>query len=561
MMESQEYLEIFNYLSKNKYPESIKSKDSRSNFRKKCRPFQNIKEELLYYHKKYGHLKVVKGQEEKLKVIKECHQQLDGRHYGINRTLKKISTRYYWKTIAKDVHCYIKRDCQSCIKQALQHAHIHKHAFAVNGRPTGKIMDKAIQQIGLEDIGNILEPCTQLHEQPNKSLTIIENGNSKQTRLQVSTQPTQPNSQMSPTAVTSKQNHVMLHCGLDLVGPLSETHKGHKYVVILTDSATKWVEVMSTNEATTEHVGNFLCDIMCRHGLMEEIIIDQGPEFCNRLNDKVCSIMGTSLRVSSLYPLQNGYIDKYWYNDLLCNIVAKFATENQYQWDVYLNRLVFAYRTFFQKSLNGSPIQLLYNKQPQLPPYLKLPTTNNSSNDEQDALYIYATNFLKSLSVTGFPVASMITHKNEQDCQTTTSSITTPTSTATMITSGQANTQPSSLLIPSHAATTHIQSNTLIIAAQQSSTLQTGGTTLLTQPTNPSSSSNSVLQPTPPLSTSIPQLNAHLVNSSGSHLIPVPTTLQHSTSPSEGAPLQLVPITIQADGKQYTTDSFYVACP
>lgn len=85
-MEEQEFDEILTYLSKNKYPESIKSKDSRSNWRKKCRPFTYCKDELYYNHKKYGVLQVVKGIKEKRKIIECSHLQSDGRHHGINRT-------------------------------------------------------------------------------------------------------------------------------------------------------------------------------------------------------------------------------------------------------------------------------------------------------------------------------------------------------------------------------------------------------------------------------------------------------------------------------------------
>lgn len=100
-MDEQEFEEILTYLSKNKYPESIKSKDSRSNWRKKCRPFLCCKDGLYYNHKKYGALLAVKGVKDKNRVIEKCHIQADGKHHGINRTWVCLFYKYSNITVVK----------------------------------------------------------------------------------------------------------------------------------------------------------------------------------------------------------------------------------------------------------------------------------------------------------------------------------------------------------------------------------------------------------------------------------------------------------------------------
>ena len=85
-MEDQEFEEILTYLSRNKYPEAINTKDLRSNWRKKCRPFSHYKNKLYYNHKKHGALLVVKGVKNKKKIIETNHIKPDDHHMGINKT-------------------------------------------------------------------------------------------------------------------------------------------------------------------------------------------------------------------------------------------------------------------------------------------------------------------------------------------------------------------------------------------------------------------------------------------------------------------------------------------
>lgn len=390
-MDEQEFEEILTYLSKNKYPESIKSKDSRSNWRKKCRPFLCCKDELYYNHKKYGALLAVKGVKDKNRVIEKCHIQADGKHHGINRTLKKISTNYYWKTIAKDVHNYVKMVCQSCIDQAIQQTNAAKNSNTsqeeseggIRVKSTHKIVDKAIEQIGLDVIGNILEPSVPSPQEPGCTMFKCEGA--------------VPQQSMSQSLVL--RDHIMAQCGLDVVGPLSETHKGKRFIVVLTDCVTKWVEATAISEFTTESVGSFLVEAICRHGSIEEIMTKHNPDFCARLSEKLCSMIGIAIRMSTILPSQpNGYIEHYWYNSVLCGALMKYSNQNQYYWDTSLNQVILAYRTFHQKGLSGSPFQLLYDRPLRLPVMCISQPSGDAYSDEQEALTAHINNYLKALS-------------------------------------------------------------------------------------------------------------------------------------------------------------------
>ena len=72
-------------------------------------------------------------------LIKNFHVSDDNYHKGINETIRKIKTRYYWKNLTKDVTKYI-RSCQTCSKSKICRQSL-KRAFTITDTPV-KPFDK-----------------------------------------------------------------------------------------------------------------------------------------------------------------------------------------------------------------------------------------------------------------------------------------------------------------------------------------------------------------------------------------------------------------------------------
>ena len=71
--------------------------------------------------------------------------------------------------------------------------------------------------------------------------------------------------------------------GIDLIGPLQETLRGNKYIVVATEYLSKWVEAKAIVDKTAEQVHSFLFDLVFRFGSMKVLLHDQGREFNNKL--------------------------------------------------------------------------------------------------------------------------------------------------------------------------------------------------------------------------------------------------------------------------------------
>jgi hypothetical protein len=46
-------------------------------------------------------------------IVKLCHDPPLAGHQGIERTIEKVKSRYYWRGISKDVSAYVK-GCMEC---------------------------------------------------------------------------------------------------------------------------------------------------------------------------------------------------------------------------------------------------------------------------------------------------------------------------------------------------------------------------------------------------------------------------------------------------------------
>ena len=62
--------------------------------------------------------------------------------------------------------------------------------------------------------------------------------------------------------------------GLDMVGPLRKGKTGKKYLLVMVDKFTKWIEAKPVASAKAKPVINFLSGVVHRYGVPHSIITD-----------------------------------------------------------------------------------------------------------------------------------------------------------------------------------------------------------------------------------------------------------------------------------------------
>eukprot|EP00731_Ephydatia_muelleri_P018169 Em0011g209a len=106
-MEQSEYDTLLAFCCDCKYPPEC-SKNEKDCIRRRAKNFI-VKEGLFFYRDQHNKEYRVVTKKEKMKVLDGCHSaELGGGHFGRDKTLLKISERFYWIGMVNDVKEYAK---------------------------------------------------------------------------------------------------------------------------------------------------------------------------------------------------------------------------------------------------------------------------------------------------------------------------------------------------------------------------------------------------------------------------------------------------------------------
>ena len=139
------------------------------------------------------------------------------------------------------------------------------------------------------------------------------------------------------------------------------TVRGNCYVVVFTDYFTKWPEAFAVADQTAETIARlFAEEIICRHGIPEELLSDRRANFLSNLVLELCKILGVKkINTSGYHPQTDGMVERF--NSTLTSMIAKSCDIRDRDWDDHLPFLLFAYRASAQDSTKESPFFLLHS--------------------------------------------------------------------------------------------------------------------------------------------------------------------------------------------------------
>ena len=151
---------------------------------------------------------------------------------------------------------------------------------------------------------------------------------------------------------------------MDFIGPIQPLGSWkHRYIILATDYATKWVEARATRKNDADTAGRFIFErIIMRFGHPLELVSDRGTHFLNEVISELTDRYSISHRKTTPYnPKANGLTERA--NGIIGKILTKVVSSHKIDWDRKLASAVYAYNTAYKSTTGKTPYFLVYGQE------------------------------------------------------------------------------------------------------------------------------------------------------------------------------------------------------
>lgn len=132
---------------------------------------------------------------------------------------------------------------------------------------------------------------------------------------------------------------------IDITGPFPKSENGHLYILVVADYFSKFMEIFPLPNIEVETVAEVIFKgWIKRYGCPGEIHTDQGSQFESRLFREMCKVLQINkTRTTAYHPQSDGMVVRL--NRTIKDMLSKYLTVHQTDWDRYVDGLVLAYNT------------------------------------------------------------------------------------------------------------------------------------------------------------------------------------------------------------------------
>ena len=158
--------------------------------------------------------------------------------------------------------------------------------------------------------------------------------------------------------------------GLDMVGPLKKGSHKKKYLLVMVDKFTKWIEANPVKTAESGPVIDFISEVVHRYGVPHSIITNNGLNFIAEEMKTWCGKMGIKLDYASVYhPQTNSQVERA--NGLIMSGIKPKLVRSLKESDTHLveelDSVLWGLRTTLNRTTGYTPFFMVYDAEAVLP--------------------------------------------------------------------------------------------------------------------------------------------------------------------------------------------------
>lgn len=152
-----------------------------------------------------------------------------------------------------------------------------------------------------------------------------------------------------PRKIPIFQKHLWSTCQLktrlhmDILGPLTPSAKGHRYILLVVDSFSKFPEAFPLKTQESKEIADVLfSEIFTRYGAPRVIVSDRGQNFLSKLVTAVCEIFQVTRHFNSSYhPQTNSTCERM--NSTIAQCLRTYINPEQTNWHKLLPGVMMFY--------------------------------------------------------------------------------------------------------------------------------------------------------------------------------------------------------------------------
>jgi transposase InsO family protein len=146
-----------------------------------------------------------------------------------------------------------------------------------------------------------------------------------------------------------------------LLGPLPPAQGNLKYVVVVVEYFSKWIEAKPLATITSVTVQNFFWqNIVCRFGVPKAITVDNGTQFDVEAFKELSEQIGTKIHFASVRHSESNELVERANGIIMTGIMKLIFNQPRGKWLDELIKVVWSHNRTISRSTGFTPLKLLF---------------------------------------------------------------------------------------------------------------------------------------------------------------------------------------------------------